>query len=86
MMSYFHEYYQAENGKKTLRGYTHPINLMRFGTKWIIREDDLWDIAEKIYDTPILSVVPAKNKQYIRPAHPFECLATNVEEWSAPES
>ncbi len=81
VMSYFHEYYLSKSGKKTLLGYTNPINLMRFGSKWVTAENDLWDIAEKIYDTPIISVVPTKNKPYIRLARPFERSVSSIEEW-----
>ena len=41
-MSYFNEYFMYENGRKTLIGYTKPINLSRFGKNWITSEKDLW--------------------------------------------
>lgn len=81
VMSYFHEYYLTKNGRKTLLGYTKPINLLRFGTRWMTAEDDLWDIAEKIYDMPISNVVPEKNKQAIRTADPFERSVARIAEW-----
>lgn len=81
VMSYFHEYFLYSNGKKTLIGYSKPINMKRFGTKWITGEEDVWDIAEKIYDAPITKVVPDKNKHLIRNATPFERKALDVQEW-----
>jgi len=81
VMSYYHEYFLIENGEKTLLGYTNPINLNRFGTKWITAEEELWNIAEKIYDTPIISVVPKKNRRRIRNAQPFERKVAGVQEW-----
>ncbi|MBP6949281.1 MAG: hypothetical protein KBB50_04420 [Candidatus Pacebacteria bacterium] len=81
VMSYFHEYFLVSNGEKTLIGYTRPINIKRFGTKWIGRQDDLWDIAEKIYDTPIIEIVPKENKKYIRNASVIERKSADIEEW-----
>ncbi len=84
VMSYFHEYFLPQNGKKTLLGYTKPINLHRFGTKWITAEEDLWDIAEHIYDTPIIPIIPEKSKNNIRPATSFEQKIARIPE-SEPE-
>ncbi len=82
IMSYFHEYFLVSNGEKTLIGYTKPINIKRFGTKWITSEENLWDIAEKIYDTPIIKIVPELNKKYLRNASKTEREGANIEEWS----
>lgn len=81
VMSYFHEYFLYANGKKTLVGYTKPINMKRFGTKWITEEEDVWDIAAKIYYAPISKVVPDKNKRRIRNATLFERKSLDVQEW-----
>jgi hypothetical protein len=80
--SYYHEYFLSKNGKKTLRGYSKPINLKRFGTKWVTDEKDLWDIAESIYDMPHTSFVPKGSERLIRLAHPLERKASNIVEWS----
>jgi hypothetical protein len=69
---YFHEYFLTKSGKKTMRGYTKPIYLGRFGDSWMYREDDLWDIAEIIYDEPYISVIPEENQRLIRKASAFE--------------
>lgn len=81
VVSFFHEYFLQSNGKKTLLGYTNPINLKKFGTKWMEREDDLWDIAEKIYDSPIIKIVPDKNKSFIRKASLTERKGASIKEW-----
>lgn len=81
VMTYYHEYFLTRNGKKTLLGYTKPINMRRFGSKWITAEENLWDIAEKIYDTPIIPIIPKKNKNLIRPAQPFERSGDTIVEW-----
>ena len=81
VMSYFHEYFLTKNGKKTLMGYSKPINLNRFGKKWITSQEDLWEIAEEIYDSPIISIVSKANKKFIRPATAFERSGDHILEW-----
>lgn len=81
MMSYFHEFFLTKSGKKTLLGYSNPINLNRFGTKWITAEEDLWDIGGIIFDAPYVPMVPKENKKYIRLAQPFERLGDKIVEW-----
>ncbi|MBP6948964.1 MAG: hypothetical protein KBC41_00720 [Candidatus Pacebacteria bacterium] len=84
VMSYFHEYFLVDTGEKTLLGYTKPINIKKFGTKWIEREDNLWDIAENIYDTPVIEIVPKENKKKLRLAHELEQDAAKIAEWTTP--
>lgn len=81
VMSYFHEYFLYENGEKTLLGYTRTINLRRYGTKWITAQENVWDIGEKVYNMPIISIVPPMNKRLIRNATLFERTTLNVKEW-----
>jgi hypothetical protein len=80
-MSYFHEYFMFENGEKTLRAYSRPVNLRRFGTKWITSEKDLWDMAYALADAPHLPMVPKKNLKALRPAPAFERTAVAAVEW-----
>ncbi len=81
VMSYFHEYFLTGNGKKTLLGYSKPISMRRFGTRWISAEDDLWDIGYAIYKMPIVTLVPKKQRIYIRKAQPFERSGDHIVEW-----
>src|SRR3989344_4631654 len=46
-MSYFHEYF-LNNGQKTLRQYSEPLNLNIFGKNWMTEEGDLWKIDKKL--------------------------------------
>jgi hypothetical protein len=80
-LSYFHEYFLTTNGKKTMRGYSYPINLKRFGTKWVNTEEDLWDIGNIIFNMPHIPIVPKKNERYLRKAHPLERNAASIKEW-----
>lgn len=77
-MSYFHEYFLSRDGEKTMKGYSGPINLRRFGTKWIAQEKDLWDIAEIIFDYPYASVIPGKNRKLIKNATSLEREAASI--------
>ena len=81
-MSYFHEYFLAD-GKKTLVGYSKPINVNRFGKNWIRAKEDLWNIAEIVYDGPHISLVPKVNKKLLRKASLVERKAASIPEWSA---
>lgn len=77
-MSYFHEYFLVKNGKKTMYGYSRPINMRRFGTKWITSNKDLWKIAETIYDSKHTQVIPKGNEKFIRPATELERRAASI--------
>jgi hypothetical protein len=81
-LSYFHEYFLTTTGKKTLIGYSNPINLNRFGNAWIFAETDLWNIAETIFDTKHHQIVPPANKKFVRPATTLERQAANIPDWS----
>ena len=81
VMSYFHEYFLVHNGKKTLLGYSNPINMNRFGKKWITADENLWKIAETIFDAPTHNVVPKENQKFIRAAQAFEREVCTIKEW-----
>lgn len=80
-MSYFNEYFMYEDGRKTLIGYTRPINLKKFGTKWITSEDDLWKINDALFDAPHLPIAPKKILKNLRPVDPIEIKITKITNW-----
>lgn len=82
VLSYFHECFNDKNGKKVLRGYAGPINVKKFGTTWITSEDDLYPIAEKIYDIPITPLFPKTQEKHIRRADAMEMKLGTVIEWT----
>ncbi len=47
VMSYFHEYF-LNNGVKTLRAYSAPLNLNNFEKGWEVLPGDLWGIDEEL--------------------------------------
>lgn len=85
VMSYFHEYFLYTSGKKTLIGYTKPIDMQRFGTAWITETEDVWDIGNAIYNTPIISIVSNENKRHLRKATLFERETLRKQEWEEQE-
>ena len=80
-LSYFHEYFLVTNGKKTLRGYTQPIDMNKFGIEWMAEEKDLWNISEKIFYMKYVNIIPNENKKYIRNASKIEQKSASIKEW-----
>lgn len=80
-LSYFHEYFLLSDGKKTLRSYSRPFSLKRFGVEWITREEDLWEIASELDQSKHYPIVPPGSEQYLRPASDIERKAAGIYEW-----
>lgn len=81
VMSYFHECTNDKTGKKVLRSYSGPFNMKKWGREWIITEEDLYPIAEEIYDAPQHLLFPKNNLQYIRKADAMEQKTGSMIEW-----
>ncbi len=77
-LSYFHEYFLVQTGEKTLRGYSRPINLNRFGTTWVTDKSNLFTIAEAIHDAPHRMIIPKNNEKFIRPATKLERTTASI--------
>ncbi|OGI22157.1 MAG: hypothetical protein A2808_04000 [Candidatus Moranbacteria bacterium RIFCSPHIGHO2_01_FULL_55_24] len=80
-LSYFHEYFLNTDGKKTLKSYSRPLDLLRFGEAWATAEEDLWDIALALDDLPHYALVPEANRRKLRPASWIEREAGEIVEW-----
>ena len=78
VMSYFHEYFLVKNGEKTLRGYSRIINLNRFEREWIVSSENLFGIAETIFDAPHLSIIPKGNEKFVRKATSLERTSASI--------
>ena len=75
IMSYFHEYFM-NNGRKTLRSYSVPVDLSRFDKRsWMTAEDDLWDIAQHMSDVPHHRILTPSQVKHLRKADPIEIKA-----------
>ena len=82
-LSYFHEWFMNDNGKKTMRDYgTKPLNLKKFGKSWITHEEDLDHIADALDQLPHEDIVPKANRRYLRRADKMELKAGRLTEWS----
>jgi hypothetical protein len=86
VLSYFHEYLHDQNHHKTLRSYSGPINLKKFGKKWVTSEEDLFDIAWALDDVRHFSIAPKKNLRLIRPSDKMERKANRLVEWKKSNS
>ncbi|OHA79402.1 MAG: hypothetical protein A2747_03150 [Candidatus Yonathbacteria bacterium RIFCSPHIGHO2_01_FULL_44_41] len=80
-LSYFHEYTLLKTGQKTLRSYSRPFSLKRFGVSWITSEKSLWDIAQALDESPHFPLVPKGHEKLIRPLSAIELRAGNLAEW-----
>jgi hypothetical protein len=80
-LSYFHEYFLFSTGEKTLRSYSLPFSLKRFGMKWITSEEGLWEIASEIDQSPHFALVPEGNEMLLRRASDIELKASALLEW-----
>ena len=80
-MSFFHEYFVNETGKKSLRFYGQPLNLKKLGTDWITTEENLDFIAEALDNVRHFPCFPKSNLKLIRPADEMERKAGRIIEW-----
>ncbi|MDO8523737.1 MAG: hypothetical protein Q7R74_00740 [bacterium] len=80
-LSYFHEWFMNANGVKTMKSYSRPLNLRRFGTDWMTSEKELWYLDKALAALPHYPLVPKKNKKFIRKADRMELKAGRLVEW-----
>jgi hypothetical protein len=79
--SFFHEYF-TDNGKKTLREYSNPVDLSRFDKKhWQTSEEGLWYIPEYLDSVKHLNFVPKAYQKKLRLADPIEIEAGKLIVW-----
>ncbi len=79
-VSYFNEYF-LEDGRKTLRSFSKPFNLLRFGERWLTSEENLWEIDKALEKSPHTALFPKSMAAHLRPVDPLELKATDHEEW-----
>lgn len=79
-MSYFHEYF-LDNGQKTLRQYSAPLNLNRFGQSWATAEGDLWAIDKALDKIKHFSILPRTATKNLRKADKIEIQAGKITEY-----
>ncbi len=81
-LSYFHEYFLPGDGRKSLRTYSRPFSLKRFGTEWITREEGLWDIASELDQSQHYPLIPDGSDHFLRKANKIEIEAYELSEWT----
>mgnify|MGYP003338193794 CR=1 FL=1 len=80
-LSYFHEYVLVKTGEKTLRTYSRPFSLKRFGTDWITSPHHLWDIAQMLDESVHYPIIPSGQEHFLRKASLLERQAGSLTEW-----
>ena len=80
-MSFFHEYFTDE-GKKTLRSYSDPVDLSQFDHKgWVTAEKNLWYINDHLAKVQHYTIVSRAQIATLRKADPIEIKIGKVVEW-----
>lgn len=79
-LSYFHEYF-LDDGTKTLRYYTEPLDVTVFDDSWIDSEEDLWGIDTELDKMKHFEIVPKKYLKKLRKADQVEREAGKIVEW-----
>jgi hypothetical protein len=84
VMSYFHEYLN-EDGEKTLRSYTQPIDLSRFDKQqWTVAEKDVWIIPSHIIKLPHTRIISRSQEKHLRVADSFTRDLSNIKRHKRP--
>lgn len=74
-MSCFHEYV-LDDGRKTMRDFSEPFDVAKhFGDTWLTREDDLWDVAQALDESPHHHILTPGQIRQLRRADPIEIAA-----------
>lgn len=80
-LSFFHEYF-LDNGKKTLREYSVPVNLKRFNKlHWRTSEKNLFEIPQAVDDAKHFYLFNKKQEKNLRKADKIEIQAGKLVEW-----
>lgn len=78
-LSYFHEFFMVDDGRKTMVDYSRPFSLRSWGTEWMTSERDLWDIAMALDDSYHYQIFPQSTA--LRPVTQIERDAYRMTEW-----
>jgi hypothetical protein len=82
VMSYFHEYF-LDNGVKTLRRYSRPLNLNVFEDTWMVGDADLWGIDEELDKIKHFDIAPKHIFKKLRKADDIELQAGKIVEFKS---
>lgn len=80
VMSHFHEYF-TDDGRKTLRRFSMPVNLKRFDKfAWMTSEEEVWYIPEYLTRVRHHSILTRSQIQGLRKADKIEISAGKLVE------
>lgn len=80
-MSFFHEYF-TDDGRKTLRRYSDPVDLSKFKDRsWILSEKNVWSVVDYIIKQPHHTITTRSMIASFRRADPIERKAGKLVEW-----
>ena len=82
-LSYFHEWFPEATGRRTLRSYSAPLNMKRFGEEWVTSAKDLWWLDRELNKQKHFPIAPIKNLRAARRADVMEVKAGSLTEWRA---
>ncbi len=80
VMSYFHEYF-LDTGLKTLREYSLPLNLNKFGNDWSSHKSDLWHTDKALDKVKHYNIIPKGTIGKLRKADRVEIKAGKIVEY-----
>ncbi|MBP9869759.1 hypothetical protein KBC59_04355 [Patescibacteria group bacterium] len=81
VLSYFHEY-TDEQGRKTLRSYSRPVNLSRFDEdEWMTSEEDVWIVPNYLSEIPHTPLLSRAQISSLRKADPLEQEVGRLVQW-----
>ena len=83
VMSYFNEYVN-DDGKKTLRSFSNPVNLSRFDNfGWMTSDNEVWYIPEYLAEVKHFPILTRKQIAGLRKADEIEMKAGKLVEWKS---
>lgn len=80
VMSYFHEYFLPDE-KKTLRSFSKPFDLSRYGAKWLTDKESVMDLIYLLDESPHIEILSLKQIKNLRKADKIEINAGEITEW-----
>lgn len=81
VLSYFHEYF-LDNGIKTLKDYSVPIDLSKIDQRqWQVADGDLWDVIDFIDKAKHTKIISDKQRKNLRKADDVEIEAGKILQW-----
>ena len=79
-MSYFNEYF-LDSGKKTMRSYSAPFDLSKYGGDWLVSKKNLWKIFDDFMESKHFKILDKKMIRELRSADPIEIKSGKLTEW-----